>query len=33
MFYPTTNSSPFELVKAGREENEWKLAQSGELST
>jgi hypothetical protein len=32
MFYPTTNPSPFELVKAGREEDEQKLVQGGELS-
>ena len=32
MFYPTTNPSPFELVKAGREEDEQKMVQGGELS-
>jgi len=32
MFYPTTSSSPFELVKAGREEDEQKMAQGGQVS-
>jgi hypothetical protein len=26
MFYPTNGSSPFDLVKAGREEEEQKMA-------
>lgn len=32
MFYPTSKVSPFELVKAGREEDEQKMAQGGEQS-